>query len=146
MRSVKIRVVAGPDLTARELYALLQLRAEVFVVEQACVYLDPDGHDLEPTTTHLWVPGPGSHVAAALRVQPARLGAGWRIGRVVTAPTHRNRRFAAALLTAALDRFDPPVELDAQSRLVDWYEHFGFEVAGAEFIEDGIAHVPMALR
>ena len=143
---MEIRVVAGPDLSARELYELLRLRAEVFVVEQACVYLDPDGHDLEPTTTHLWVPGSGSHVATALRVQPAPLGAGWRIGRVVTAPAHRNQGLAAALLTAALDRFDPPIELDAQSRLVSWYERFGFEVTGAEFLEDGIAHVPMGLR
>lgn len=139
---MEIRSVAGPDLTAAELYALLCLRAEVFVVEQACAYLDPDGRDLEPTTTHLWITRDGS-VAAALRVLAATTG--WRIGRVVTAPAFRSSGLGARLLEVTIERFGRPLELDAQSHLADWYGRFGFEIAGEPFVEDGISHTPMRL-
>jgi ElaA protein len=128
----------GPALTAAQLYGLLRLRAEVFVVEQACAYLDPDGLDLQPTTRHLWVESDGA-VVSALRV------VGQDLGRVVTAPSHRSRGLAAELVKRALDVTPRPVRLNAQSYLVEWYGRFGFVVDGAEFVEDGIPHTPMAL-
>ena len=138
---MKIRSAAGPDLSAAELYALLRLRAEVFVVEQACPYLDPDGRDLLPDTTHLWVPGTDGAALATLRV--LRQERGWRIGRVVTAADARSTGLAAALVREAIDRFEWPLALDAQSHLAGWYATFGFEVAGPDFLEDGIPHTPM---
>ena len=106
----------GDALTTPQLYALLRLRAAVFVVEQECAYLDPDGRDLEPTTRHLWVEGGDGEVLAALRV------VGTEIGRVVTAPSHRSRGLAAELVKRAIDSNPAcPLRLNAQSHLVGWY-------------------------
>jgi ElaA protein len=129
------------ELSAPQLYALLRLRSEVFVVEQACAYLDPDGRDLEPTTRHLWVEDDGD-VVAALRVL-AEPDGGSSLGRVVTAPSHRSRGLGAELVKAALAGAPRPVRINAQSHLVDWYAGLGFAVAGDEFVEDGIPHTPM---
>jgi ElaA protein len=133
------------DLTADQLYRLLRLRAEVFVVEQACVYLDPDGRDLEPATRHLWLEdGASGVVVAALRVL-AEPGGGSSVGRVVTAPSHRSQGLGARLVAEALEGAPRPVHINAQSHLVEWYGRFGFVVDGAEFVEDGIPHTPMVL-
>ena len=131
----------GGELPATALYGILRLRAEVFVVEQECVYLDPDGRDLEPSTRHLWVEDDGA-VVAALRVLRESDGA-TSIGRVVTAPTHRSRGLAAELVKTALVDAVHPVRINAQSHLVDWYARFGFVIDGEEFLEDGIPHTPM---
>jgi ElaA protein len=136
------------DLTAAQLYALLRLRSEVFVVEQACVYLDPDGRDLEPATRHLWIEDEDrpDEVLACLRVLDEGDGSA-SIGRVVTAPSARSRRLGAELVQRALAPPTPrPVRINAQSYLVDWYAGFGFVVDGDEFVEDGIAHTPMIVR
>jgi ElaA protein len=140
---------AGPaSVPPTVLYRILRLRCEVFVVEQACAYLDLDGRDLEPATVHVWAdPDPAAEtVAAALRVL-AEPGDGRRIGRVATAPGWRRKGLAAALMDHALGLCgDAPVVLDAQAHLAGWYERLGFERSGAEFVEDGIPHVPMRRR
>jgi ElaA protein len=138
---VDLRVARFADLDAGTLYALLRLRAEVFVVEQGCPYLDPDGRDEEPGTRHLWFADAGA-VIAALRLLDEGGGV-HRIGRVVTAPTARGQGLAARLTDRALALAGGAVVLDAQERLVPWYEGFGFAVDGPLFVEDGIAHVPM---
>lgn len=123
------------------LYGILALRAEVFVVEQACVYLDPDGVDLEPGCRQLWV-AEGDDVVATCRVRRGDDGATW-IGRVVTAPAARGRGLAGALLAHALATTDGPWALGAQAHLAGWYGDFGFSVDGDEYVEDGIPHVRM---
>lgn len=138
-----IRSAGGPDLDAKTLYALLRLRAEVFVVEQACPYLDPDGRDRLPGVRHWWVEDDGE-VVSCLRVLPEPDGA-WRIGRVATAQRWRRRGSAAALISAVTADLPRPVVLDAQSHLTGWYERLGFVRDGSEFIEDGIPHQPMRL-
>lgn len=134
---------AGPDLMAADLYGLLRLRAQVFVVEQACVYLDPDGRDLDLRTRHCWIPGAGGP-SAALRLLDE--GAVVRITRVVTAPLARSQGLGAVLLRHALtDEIGAgqPAVMDAQSHLAGWYGRFGFVVDGDEFVEDGIPHTPL---
>jgi ElaA protein len=126
------------------LYDILRLRAEVFVAEQECVYVDPDGRDLEPGTRHLWIEDPEGVVVSTLRVL-AEPDGGSAIGRVVTAPIHRSRGLAARLVRGALACAPRPVRINAQSQLADWYRAFGFVAEGDEFVEDGIAHVPMVL-
>ena len=113
----------------------------MFVVEQACVYLDADGRDLEPTASQLWTEASGD-VVATLRLLRDPSGE-WRIGRVATAASSRGRGLAAALMTRALEIADGPVVLNAQAHLAAWYGRFGFVVDGPEFDEDGIPHVPM---
>ena len=130
------------DLTTVELHGILRLRSEVFVVEQACIYLDIDGHDTEPETRHVWISGADETlVAYARRVDdgPGRS----RIGRVVTAPSHRSQGHAARLVSYLVGSLEGVVILDAQSYLLDWYTNLGFAPTGDEFLEDGIPHIPM---
>lgn len=133
------------DLAPDVLYALLKLRIDVFVVEQACAYQELDGRDAEPGTRHLWVTA-GSDPAAPLaylRVLTEPDGS-MRIGRVVTARKARGEGHAGRLMVAALE-IDPAAStvLDAQSHLVRWYGGFGFDVCGPEYLEDNIPHTPM---
>jgi ElaA protein len=135
---------AGDAIGPADLYAALVLRAQVFVVEQACAYLDPDGRDLDPTTTHLWLRSAAGEVASYLRVL-AEPGGGQRIGRVVTAPAHRGHGLSARLIEVALEEAQHPVVLHAQSHLVSLYARSGFVVDGPELLDDGIPHTPMRL-
>jgi ElaA protein len=131
------------DLEPSVLYDLLRLRSEVFVVEQACVFLDLDGLDTAPSTIHLWLERDGAMLGYA-RVLPGDEVT--ELGRVVTPIEQRGQGIGARLMREALARTEGPVALKAQARLADWYEHFGFEVAGRPFLEDGIPHVPMRLE
>ena len=130
------------ELDPLTLYRILRLRNEVFVVEQDCVYLDTDGRDTEPETRQLWIEQ-DERVIATLRLlrDPDR---SWRIGRVATAVDARGRGLAAELMIRALELTgEAAVVLEAQSYLTGWYRRFGFEVSGADYLEDGIAHTPM---
>lgn len=140
-----LRGAVFDDLDPRTAYLLWRLRAQVFVVEQACAYLDLDGRDLEPSTQHLWLEE-GHEPVAYLRVLEDGSGTA-RIGRVVVAAGHRGRGLARDLMEAALTAIAArPCRLDAQSYLVEWYQSLGFEACGEEFLEDGIPHVPMERR
>lgn len=138
-----VRVARFAELDAATLYALLRLRVDVFVVEQACPYPELDGRDTEPGTLHLWVEGDGGAPSAYLRVLAEPAG-GPRIGRVVTAPDARGRGLAELLVRRALELCaKAPVVLDAQAYLEGWYGRLGFERSGPDTVEDGIPHVPM---
>lgn len=138
----ELRVASFRDLDTTTLYGILKLRADVFVVEQDCVYGDLDGRDLEPGTRHLWFERDGE-IRAYLRVLSDH-GAE-RIGRVVTARSARGAGLAGRLLTEALAVVgNRPSVLDAQAYLTGFYARFGFEATGPEYVEDGIPHVPMA--
>jgi ElaA protein len=136
-----LRVSRFVDLTPQELYGLLQLRVDVFVVEQDCPYPELDGRDTEPDAEQLWLEVDGQ-VAATLRILS---GPGCRrVGRVATARPHRGQGYAARLVRAALARTgDEPVEIGAQAHLEQWYEQFGFVRSGPDYLEDGIRHLPM---
>ncbi|MEZ5410859.1 MAG: GNAT family N-acetyltransferase [Acidimicrobiales bacterium] len=136
----------GPELTAAERHAVLALRVAVFVVEQACPYPEVDGRDLDADTGHRWV-ADDAGVACYLRTLrlPADGGA-VRIGRVVTRADRRGQGLAARLLAGVLADTDAagfPTVLDAQTRLQAWYGGFGYAVTGPEFLDDGVAHVPL---
>jgi ElaA protein len=138
------------DLDASTLYGLLKLRAEVFVVEQTCPYLDPDGADMLPGTRHFWLAGRDGSVCATLRLledEPMPDGGDERafwIGRVCTGASVRGRGYATLLMEAALAEIGPnPCRIHAQTYLADMYGSLGFVQDGEEFVEDGIPHVPM---
>jgi ElaA protein len=139
-----VRVASFAELDAPTLYRLLKLRVDVFVVEQKCAYPELDGRDLEPETRHLWIEDGAGAPLAYLRVLREPDGAA-RIGRVVTAPHARGRGLAAALMAAALREIgDRPSRLDAQTHVAGFYARFGYRVAGEEYLDEGIPHVPMA--
>ena len=126
------------ELTIAELYAIVSLRERVFVVEQACAYLDADGHDV--TARHLWC----GDVTAYARILPA--GAKYpsmSIGRVVVAPEARGRGLARELMLRAIAACTGPIELGAQAHLEAFYASLGFARTGDVYLEDGIPHVDM---
>ncbi len=129
-------------LTARELYAILALRAAVFVVEQNCVYLDLDGKD--PACRHLWAARDGE-VLAALRIVPP--GVSYpeiSLGRVVTAPAARGGGLGRELMRRGIAACgDQPIRIGAQCYLERFYRELGFARAGDDYVEDGIPHLEM---
>ncbi len=133
------------ELRPRDLYDILRLRSEIFVVEQDCVFLDLDGRDHEADALHLWIRDERG-VAAAVRVLDPGTDRS-SIGRVVTRADARSGGAASALMRAAIDLLEqggaPSIHLGAQAHLADWYGRFGFEVSGPGYDEDDIPHVPM---
>jgi ElaA protein len=136
-----LRVASFRDLDVSTLYAILKLRSDVFVVEQKCVYADPDGRDTEPGTRHVWL-SRGGAILAYLRILDD--GDVERIGRVVTAPDARGTGLAGRLLDEALTVIgNRPSVLEAQAHLARFYARYGYRQTGPEYLEDGIPHVPM---
>ena len=134
--------VPGDELTAAELYALLKLRVDIFVVEQEAPYPELDGRDLLPHTVHFWVQ-PDDEPLAYLRVL-AEPGGGARIGRVCTMHKARGMGLGSRLMAAALEELgDTEIVLDAQVYAQAMYAKFGFRPVGEEFLEDGIPHITM---
>ncbi|WP_231920348.1 GNAT family N-acetyltransferase [Microlunatus soli] len=136
-----LHTVRGHEITAAQLYPLLRLRVDVFVVEQDCPYPELDGRDLSAETMHLWCQGDDGPIGY-LRV--LRDGDGFRIGRVCTAKAARGTGVGARLMTSALATCsDAELVLDAQTYARDFYARFGFVAEGEPFLEDGIEHITM---
>jgi ElaA protein len=138
------------NLRPQELYAAVQLREAVFIVEQNCPYPDSDGRD--PLAWHLlgWLnTTSGRKLVAYARVfEPGVRYAEGSIGRVVTAAEVRRFGFGKALMAEALRRLETlapgqVIKLAAQRYLEDFYSGFGFRTASAPYEEDGIIHVDM---
>ncbi len=133
------------ELANEDLYDILQLRSQVFVLEQDCVYLDLDGRDCEPATEHLWVRDERG-VAATLRLLDEGDGV-CSIGRVVTRPDVRSTGISSRMLDGAIaileDRSCTEIRIGAQAHLEEWYARFGFALSGPAYVEDGIPHAPM---
>lgn len=146
MKAIEWRYEPFARLTPAELYAILALRQRVFVVEQACAYLDADGVDA--ASEHLWTEDAGE-VRAYLRVVPG--GAKYdepSLGRVVTAPSARGTGLGRALMIEGLSRArarfgDVPVRIGAQRYLLAFYASLGFVRASDDYVEDGIPHLEM---
>lgn len=137
----ELRVASFRELDTTTLYEILKLRSEVFVVEQECPYLDPDGRDRESGTRHLWLERDG-RIRAYLRVLTDE--GVERIGRVVTAPDARGEGLGGRLIEEALTVIGSRTSvLDAQAHLSGFYGKFGYRANGEEFLEDGIPHIPM---
>jgi len=133
---------AFADLTGAELYAILGLRARVFVVEQACVYQDLDG--IDQVSRHVWAEA-GGQIAAYLRIVPAGMKyAEASIGRVVTAPEARGTGLGRELMRRGLALAGhEPLRLGAQAYLEKFYVELGFVRASDVYDEDGIPHLEM---
>lgn len=135
-------------MSARTLYRLLRLRSEVFVVEQACVFLDADG--LDERCLHVLgesVPT-GELVAAARLVPPGASFPEASIGRVVTSPAARGSGLGHALMTESIRLLQilwgpQPIRIGAQAHLETFYRRHGFVPDGPTYLEDGIPHIEM---
>ncbi|MFC0431139.1 GNAT family N-acetyltransferase [Kutzneria buriramensis] len=131
------------DLTQQQLYDLLRLRVDVFVVEQKAPYPELDGRDLEQATRHFWLAGDDGRVLATLRLLEDKPGE-FRIGRVCTAADARGNGLSGRLMDAAVAEIgSAPSVLDAQVTVKDFYARYGYVTEGEEYLEDGIPHIVM---
>ncbi|QND51612.1 GNAT family N-acetyltransferase [Phyllobacterium sp. 628] len=134
------------EFSPRDLYAMLRMRVDVFVVEQKCPYPELDGKDIEALHLRLLL---GEELVASARIRHAHgIDDTARIGRVVVSPAHRGKRLGDRLMAEAIaecERRFPgsPIALSAQSHLQRFYETFGFLPVSAEYLEDEIPHVDM---
>jgi ElaA protein len=132
---------AFADLTVGELYAIVQLREQVFVVEQACVYLDADGTD--PVSRHVWA-ARGDAIVAYCRIVPAGVKyAEPSIGRVITAPAARGTGLGKQLMQRAIAAVGSAIRIGAQAHLEAFYNELGFVRVSEPYDEDGIPHLEM---
>jgi ElaA protein len=135
------------SLTLTELYTLLQLRSEVFVVEQTCAFQDIDGQD--QAATHLLGHTKTGELAAYTRLFEAGISyPEASIGRVVTSPKFRRYGLGRALMRQSIETVETlfgrqPIQIGAQLYLKDFYESFGFQQHGEGYLEDGIPHIHM---
>lgn len=134
------------ELTVDELYELLSVRSEVFVVEQNCVYQDMDGDDQK--AIHLWLTV-ADKVMALARVCPAGTHIEEvSIGRVIT--TERNKGYGKQIMLhamdAAVEHFNAKrIDIEAQEYARGFYESVGFMQSSESFMLDGIPHIRMTL-
>jgi ElaA protein len=135
-------------LMPAELYALIRLRNEVFVVEQNCVFQDADNKD--PYCYHVmgWN---AKELAAYSRIVPPKISySESSIGRVVTSPSARKSGIGRALMGFTIDELhrlfgNIPVRIGAQMYLKIFYESYGFVQSGDIYLEDNIPHIEMVL-
>jgi len=134
-------------LNNSELYSMLRLRSEVFVVEQDCVYLDLDNYD--QNAHHLIALNSENEVLCCARiVAPGVKYAGASIGRIVTSPTLRGTGRGKALVREAIDACctlypEAAITISAQQHLEAFYAAFDFETTSSPYLEDGIPHIQM---
>ena len=134
------------DLSNEELYGLLALRSEVFVVEQACAYPDLDGKDQQ--SLHLMAWRDDALLAYARLLPPGLSYDTASIGRIVTCRAARSTGLGRLLLRRALTAVaevfgQGAITISAQAHLEKFYGEFGFGRQGAPYLEDGIPHIKM---
>ena len=135
-------------LTSDELYRILAIRQEVFILEQGCFYLDADG--LDQRALHLRGYTKEGMLCAYLRAyQTDPRSSIWKLGRVLVPLTHRKKGYGRTLMMTAMWRLSQAVgatlfQLNAQAHQQDFYEALGYEVVGSIFDDAGIPHLPMS--
>lgn len=132
-------------LTTTELYQLLKARAEVFVVEQNCAYLDPDNADQQ--ALHFWAESNEGIIAYCRIFAPGVKYEEASIGRVLTVASARGKNLGRQMMHYAvqicLNRYEAAIRISAQDYLLNFYESFGFKDTGKKYPEDGIPHTEM---
>ena len=137
------------ELSTAELYAILQLRNEVFVVEQNCVYQDAD--DKDQLSLHFCGWDNEKLVAYTRIIPPGISYTEASIGRVVTSPAYRKTGAGRQLMQESISRtcsqFNcTAIKIGAQLYLKKFYQSLGFVQSSDEYLEDGIAHIEMILH
>ncbi len=146
MSVVQWALLRWEELSPAQVYAMLQLRSEVFVVEQNCVFLDMDGADDQ--ALHLLGTLDGALVAYARLFQAGVKFAEASIGRVVTHSRVRGSGVGHMLIQQAMFSLwgawgTQPIRIGAQAHLKGYYGRHGFVDVGLPYVEDGIDHIEM---
>lgn len=149
---IKWQVKRFNELSTKELYNLLRLRSDVFVVEQNCPYPELDGKDEHEKTMHLWHYAPDRLMAACLRIlAPGVSYDGVSFGRVAVHKEFRGSGLAHKMVDKAIEiagRTWPGVkiEIGAQEYLTAFYTSHGFRRISDPYLEDNIPHIDMVLN
>lgn len=137
------------ELSNVELYELLRLRSEVFVVEQNCVFLDQDNKDQKCHHLMLWE---GEEMVGYTRLVPTGLSyQEIAIGRVVTSPAARGKGYGRVLMEKSIELCQAifgsgPIRIGAQTYALGFYSSLGFVAEGDTYDEDGIEHIEMVWK
>ena len=143
---MKIEVKNFGELSTKELYDVLQLRSEVFVVEQNCVYQDIDGKD--ERALHIMGWEDGNLVAYTRCFRAGDYFDDASIGRVLVRENYRKLGYGHAITKASIEAIKTnykadKIKISAQVYLVIFYESHGFKTYGDRYLEDGIPHIAM---
>ncbi len=134
-------------LTVSDLYTILQLREQVFILEQTCLYADIDGKDAE--AYHAMLKIDGQLVAYGRFFIKGNFHSDYAsIGRVLVHPNYRKKQLGHVLLKRILEEIEgkfekSEIKISAQTYLLRFYEQYGFKKICAEYLEDGIPHIDM---
>ena len=144
--AIQWKIKSFDDLTVHELYDLLRLRSEIFVVEQNCVYLDLDGKD--KVALHLFGEFEGKIVAHARLFKAGITFEKSSIGRVNVDVNYRDRKWGHDLMREAIAGIkyhfgESQITIGAQLYLKKFYESHGFIQASEMYLEDDIPHIEM---
>lgn len=144
--SLQWKIKPFDALTVHELYDLLRLRSEIFVVEQNCVYLDLDGKD--KIALHLIGAFEGKIVAHARLFKPGISFDNASIGRVVVDANYRSKKWGHELMQQAISEIanqynETAITIGAQLYLKKFYESHGFLQTSEMYLEDDIPHIEM---
>lgn len=143
---IKFYIKKFNDFTIDELYEILKLRSEVFVVEQNCVYQDLDNKDQK--ALHILGYKNNTIIAYARVFKAGDYFKKASIGRIVISPKHRNKGYGFELVETAImvinvhfKQYD--IAISAQEHLEKFYNNLGFIQVGKSYLEDGIPHIKM---
>lgn len=137
------------QLTTKELYEILKVRAEVFVVEQQCIFQELDSKD--EVSYHLFIED-NSEIIAYLRILPPNISySEAAIGRVLTKAEHRKKGISRKLVQNAINFVtdslgEQTIRISAQAYLLKFYNDLGFESVSEVYLEDGIEHIEMLYK
>ena len=134
------------ELSLEELYGILRVRSEVFVTGQKCLYVDPDGKDLDSVQVFASI---GARIIGCLRIYWKEPGV-LQIGRVAVIESQRGRGIGKQMMWQAIDYItenllEEKIYLEAQTYAIGFYEKLGFKVISGEFLDEGIPHKGMEL-
>lgn len=134
------------ELQGKEVYDLLKLRQDVFIIEQNCIYEDIDRLDF--ISEHLLLYSDDEQLLACCRIVPAgKKLESVSIGRVVSNPKYRGAGYGRILMQQAIDllrqQYISDVEIEAQTYLLNFYRSFGFKEQGKPYPVDDIPHILM---
>ena len=145
-KPLHFKVTSYQELTRDELYELLQLRSEVFVVEQDCVYQDIDGKD--DIALHVLGYKDENLVAYTRIFPPNTYFKNASIGRVVVRASERKYKYGYNLMEKSIEAIETAyktttIKISAQTYLKSFYNNLGFKQVGEGYLEDGIPHIGM---
>lgn len=138
------------ELTNKELYEILKIRNEVFIMEQDCHYLDLDNKDYK--AHHIFCINSNEEIAAYARLLPKGVSYPQAsIGRVATAKAYRRQELGIDLMKKSIDFIlnnyeTDAIKISAQTYLLEFYKKFSFNPIGEEYLEDEIPHIAMILK